>query len=75
MSSAMPASSEALNACFGTRILRQEEDGLALADIASVSDLDRFRRKAHPMCRFCDNDKLVVAEWGRSKHAPEEWLV
>ena len=69
------ARSGALNAYFGTRILPQEEDSLALADIASVSDLDRFRRKAHPMCRFCDNDKLTVVEWGRSKRAPEEWLV
>ena len=68
------ARSGALNARFGTRFLPQEEDGLVLADIASVSDLERFRRKAHPMCRFCDNDRLAVVEWGRSRQAPEEWL-
>ena len=69
------ARSEALNARFGTRFLPGEEDGLALSEVATVSDLERFRRRAHPMCRFCDNDKLAIVDWGRSKRVPEEWLV
>ena len=50
------------------------EDSLPLERIASTDDIETFRRKSHPMCRFCDNESLTVMPWERSKLAENEWL-
>ena len=42
--------------------------------IGSTGDIERFRRRSHPMCRHCDNSALTVEPWGRSKLVAEEWL-
>ena len=35
---------------------------------------ETFRRRAHPMCRFCDNGALTVVRWKPSKLEAAEWL-
>ena len=49
-------------------------DSLALDTIGSMDDIENFRRRPHPMRRYCDNDKLTVAPWRRSELAADEWL-
>ena len=59
---------------FGFGMRDEAGDSLALDAIGSTDDIEDFRRKQHPMCRFCDNDKLTVAPWERSQLTAEEWL-
>ena len=49
-------------------------DALPLDAITSADDIETFRRKPHPMCRYCNNDALTVAPWGQSKFEADEWL-
>lgn len=59
---------------FGYDMYDGLEDSLPLECVASTDDIEVFRRKSHPMCRFCDNDSLSVMPWDRSKLAEDEWL-
>ena len=73
-----PCQVSALHGAFARRFgygMRDEpEDSLALGVIGSADDIEDFRRKPHPMCRYCDNDALTVAPWGQSEFLAEEWL-
>lgn len=59
---------------FGYEMHDGPEDSLPLKSIASIDDIETFRRKPHPMCRYCDNDYLAVMPWERSKLVDDEWL-
>ena len=59
---------------FGYGMHDEPEDSLALDTIGSVDDIEDFRRRSHPMCRYCDNDGLTVVPWERSQLTAEEWL-
>ena len=50
------------------------DDSLPLASIASTDDIETFRRRSHPMCRYCDNEALTVTPWERSQLSAAEWL-
>ena len=66
--------SQALNRRFGTSFQPMQEDSLLLSEIRTVDDIEAFRRQAHPMCRYCDNDGLAVSAWARSARTPDEWI-
>ena len=59
---------------FGYEMCDSPDDSLPLASITSTDDIETFRRRSHPMCRYCDNDALTVVPWGRSELAATEWL-
>ena len=59
---------------FGFDMHDAPDDSLPLAAIESADDVETFRRRAHPMCRFCDNGALTVAQWKPSKLEAGEWL-
>ena len=59
---------------FGYDMHDGPEDSLPLESIASVDDIETFRRNPHPMCCYCDNDSLSVMPWERSKLVDDEWL-
>lgn len=59
---------------FGFDMHDAPDDSLPLAAIGSADDIETFRRRAHPMCRFCDNGALTVAQWKSSKLEAGEWL-
>ena len=59
---------------FGYDMHDVPDDSLPLASIASANDIETFRRRSHPMCRYCNNDALTVVPWGRSKLSADEWL-
>lgn len=59
---------------FGYAMYDGPEDSLALDSIATADQIDTFRRHAHPMCRYCNNDALTVAPWKRSALTAQEWL-
>ena len=59
---------------FGFNMHDAPDDSLPLAAIESADDIETFRRRAHPMCRFCDNGALTVAQWKPSKLEAGEWL-
>lgn len=63
-----------LNAEFGTALASSDDDRLPLESITSTEQIDTFRRSAHPMCRFCDNDQLAVDSWRRSRRERSEWF-
>lgn len=63
-----------LNERFGLGLRAQPEDSLALGDITSTDQIDDLRRHPHPMCRYCNNDRLAVAEWGISSLEAGEWV-
>ena len=55
-------------------VVAGDGDWLPLDGIDSTAQIDRFRRRLHPLCRFCNNDALEVVEWGRSRLEASEWL-
>ena len=59
---------------FGYHMHDGPDDALRLDTIVTVDDIESFRRRSHPMCRFCDNDALKVAPWEQSKFEASEWL-
>ena len=59
---------------FGYDMHDGPDDALPLDAIRSTDDIETFRRRSHPMCRYCDNDALAVVPWERSELAAEEWL-
>lgn len=59
---------------FGYGMHDTPDDSLPLASIGSTDDIETFRRMAHPMCRYCNNDALAVAPWERSSLDAAEWL-
>lgn len=59
---------------FGYCMHDGPDDSLPLDSIGSAEDIEGFRRRPHPMCRYCDNDALMVAPWERSQLKAEEWL-
>ena len=59
---------------FGYDMHDDPDDALPLDAIRSTDDIETFRRRSHPMCRYCDNDALAVVPWERSELAAEEWL-
>ena len=59
---------------FGYSMHNSPGDSLPLAAIESTSDIEIFRRRPHPMCRYCNNDVLSVAPWEQSALAAQEWL-
>jgi len=59
---------------FGCHLRDCPEDSLLLASLDSVDQIEGFRRAAHPMCRYCANDKLTVVGWERSSFDPGEWI-
>ena len=65
---------DVLNEAFGTGFTHQPGDFIRIADLKSADGLDSFRRRPHPMCRYCDNDASRVADWERTRHDPHEWI-
>ena len=63
-----------LNERFDLGLRSVPEDSLALGDISSTDQIDDLRHRPHPMCRYCANDRLAVAEWGISRLEAEEWV-
>ena len=59
---------------FGYDMHDDPDDALPLDAIRLTDDIETFRRRVHPMCRYCDNDALAVVPWERSELAAEEWL-
>lgn len=59
---------------FGYEMHDSPDDSLALDTIGSVDDIEEFRRRPHPMCRYCNSGALTVAPWEQSKLSAEEWL-
>ena len=53
----------------------EPDDSLRLESISSTEEIEAFRRRSHPMCRYCNNNALTVAPWERSALAADEWLV
>lgn len=62
-----------LDAAFGWEMAHEAADRLPLASIATIDDIETFRRSAHPMCRYCANDRMGITEWGRSRRDEGEW--
>jgi hypothetical protein len=62
-----------LDAAFGWKMASEPADELPLASISSIDDIESFRRSAHPMCRYCANDRMAVVAWGRSRRDEREW--
>ena len=62
------------NERFALGLRAQPEDSLALGDISSTDQIADLRHRPHPMCRYCANDRLAVAEWGISRFEAEEWV-
>ena len=63
-----------LNQHFGTQLQAQEQDSLPLEIISSIDQIEDFRRRPHPMCRYCDNDHLTVVKWSIPHRQACEWL-
>lgn len=59
---------------FSLDMAASDGDCLPLDGLASTGQIDWFRRRPHPLCRFCNNDALEVVEWGRSRLEASEWL-
>lgn len=59
---------------FGYDMSDGPDDSLPLDSISSTNDIESFRRRPHPMCRYCNSEALTVAPWERSSFAAEEWL-
>ena len=59
---------------FGFQMHDDPDDALPLDAITSADDIETFRRRSHPMCRYCNNDALTIAQWEQSKFEAEEWL-
>ena len=64
----------AFSRCFGYDMQDGPDDSLPLQAIASADDIEAFRRRPHPMCRYCDNASLTVVPWVRSRLEADEWL-
>lgn len=64
----------ALSNRFALGMHAEPEDSLALEDIVSTDQIEDLRRHPHPMCRYCDNDRLAVTKWGLSNLEAGEWL-
>ena len=62
-----------LDAAFGWKMTSEPADELPLASITSIDDIESFRRLAHPMCRYCANDRMGVMAWSRSHRDEREW--
>ena len=62
-----------LNAAFGWDMASKSADELPLASITSIDDIESFRRSAHPMCRYCANDRMAIVTWDRSRLDEREW--
>ena len=65
---------DVLNDAFGTEFIHQPGDFINISDLKSADDLDSFRRRPHPMCRYCDNDASCVTDWERTRRDPHEWI-
>jgi hypothetical protein len=63
-----------LNERFALGLRAQPEDSLALGDISSTDQIADLRHRPHPMCRYCANDRLAIAEWGISRLEAGEWV-
>ena len=62
-----------LDAVFGWDMASEPADELPLASVSSVDDIESFRRSAHPMCRYCANDRMGIVTWHRSHRDEREW--
>ena len=60
---------------FGYHMENQPEDSLPLASLETTDQIEAFRRKAHPLCRHCANDRLTIAAWERSTGDASEWII
>ncbi len=63
-----------LNERFDLGLRSVPEDSLALGDISSINQIEDLRHRPHPMCRYCANDRLAIAEWGISRLEAGEWV-
>ena len=59
---------------FGYDMRDGPDDSLPLGAVGSADDIEEFRRRPHPMCRYCDNGALTVEPWRRSGLIAQEWL-
>lgn len=59
---------------FGYDMHDGPEDSLPLDSIDMAGQIEDFRRKSHPMCRYCRNEALTVAPWEQSRFSADEWL-
>lgn len=64
-----------VNERFGTEFTHDPDDYLELSALCSVEDIDRMRRRAHPMCRYCATSLDERIAWQRSTATREEWLL
>ncbi len=62
-----------LDEAFGWKMASEPADELPLSSIASIDDIESFRRSAHPMCRYCANDQMGIVTWCRSRRDESEW--
>jgi hypothetical protein len=62
-----------LDTAFGWKMRSEPADELPLASVTSLDDIESFRRSAHPMCRYCANDRMGVMAWQRSRQEEREW--
>ena len=62
-----------LDKAFGWKMTSEPADELPLSSIASIDDIESFRRSAHPMCRYCSNDRMGIMAWERSRRNEQEW--
>ena len=62
-----------LDAAFGWKLASRPADELPLASVTSIDDIESFRRSAHPMCRYCANDRMGIMTWSRSRRDEREW--
>ena len=62
-----------LDAAFGWKMTNEHADELPLASITSIDEIEAFRRSAHPMCRYCANDRMGIVTWERSHRDEREW--
>ena len=62
-----------LDTAFGWKMTSEPADELPLASVTSIDDIEMFPRSAHPMCRYCANDRMGIVSWERSRKDEREW--
>ena len=63
-----------LSRAFGMELEADDDDKLPLRTITDVGQIEDFRRRCHPTCRYCNNDHLRIAPWEKSKQDAGEWI-
>ena len=59
---------------FGLDMRDGPGDSLPLSSIVSLDQIEDFRRRKHPMCRFCNSEGMETVPWRRSACVASEWV-